>query len=84
MKDSISRTRNRKAKRERGVHAIDSTRDIPNCLVEERCSESGNRKFMRKVSTERRYTTALVHWYRYAQNPDFYIALRSQSYQNGS
>ena len=33
--------------------AIDSTRGIPNCLIEERCSEKiAVHKFMRKVSTK--------------------------------
>ena len=37
MKDSI----NRKAQQER-VHAIDSTRGVPNQLVEQRCIEFGD------------------------------------------
>ena len=43
-----------------GVHAIDSTTGIPNCLVEERCSEKRVRKFMRKVSALPRSATSTL------------------------
>ena len=45
MRDSINRTRNRKAQQERGAHAIDSTRGIPNRLVEQRCMDAKKSQF---------------------------------------
>ena len=40
MKDLINRKAQQQKKRNKGVHAIDSTNGVPKQLVEERCSEN--------------------------------------------
>ena len=62
MKDSI----NQKAQRKKRVHAIDSTRGMADCMVEERC-ENCNAEIHAKSEYE-----ALLH--EYASRPKIRIS----------
>ena len=76
MKDSINRKAQQRERSTMAVpsddrngvvvnRAIDSTRGIPNCLVEERCKKATVASSeIRAKSEERRYTTALQWYYR--------------------
>ena len=91
MKDSINQKAQQAAMVEtsgdrNGVvvnRATDSTRGILNCLVEQRCIKAKNRSSQIDAKSEAHgaslhYSTALVRWYRYAQNPDFYSILQQR------